>query len=96
MALNATDLGNALAPEIRANILANVPYANEDDDPEPPHDNSAIAKMATSLATAIATKVVEHITANAEVSTDVPALGLIAPSGGGPVTGQASGVGTVS
>ncbi|MDD5245470.1 MAG: hypothetical protein PHU49_15790 [Syntrophorhabdaceae bacterium] len=48
------------------------------------------------MAYAIACAVVDEITTNAAVSTNdiVPALGLVAPAGGGPVTGAAAGTGT--
>lgn len=48
------------------------------------------------MAHAIAVAVVDEITANATVAATVPGTGLIAPTGGGPVTGIASGTGTVS
>lgn len=48
-------------------------------------DNAAL----TALCDAISQTVVDHVTANATVA--VPALGLVAPTGGGPVTGAATG-----
>lgn len=45
----------------------------------------------------IADAVVAEITAHAAVTVTVPALGLVAPGGpGGPVTGAATGTGTVA
>lgn len=48
------------------------------------------------MAYAIASAVVDEIQANATVTVTVPALGLVAPTGGGPVTGAAAGSGTVA
>ena len=80
MALNASTLSSL----IKADILANVPSANE--------DTVAVQK----LSDAIADSVVAHIQAAAVVTTDVPGAGLVAPSGGGPVTGNATGTGSIA
>lgn len=40
--------------------------------------------------------IIEYLTANAVVSTSVPALGLISGAPGAPVTGAASGSGTIA
>jgi hypothetical protein len=45
---------------------------------------------------AIACAVVDEIVANASVAVSVPGTGLVAPGGGGPVTGSAAGTGTVT
>lgn len=56
-------------------------------------DTNAIAAMVT-----LCTQIVLHIQSNAivAVSSTVPGTGLLAPTGGGPVTGVASGSGTGS
>jgi len=65
MALNAT----SLAADIKADILANVPSAND--------DNGAV----TATANAIAESVVDHILANLEITVPSGEV-IIAVSGG--------------
>jgi hypothetical protein len=60
-----------LATELKAALLANPATGAQ--------NNDALAAMCTAIATAL----VAHLTTNAVI---VPAL-LVAPSGGGPVTG---------
>jgi len=72
MALNAVTLAAALEPTLKAAHLA-----------VGAQENPALDTFMAALATAIATAVVSHITANAVVN---PTL-LVAPPGGGPVTG---------
>lgn len=57
---------------------------------------TAGAVQGKAMAYAIACAVVDEITTNATVSATVPALGLVAPPGGGAVTGAAAGTGTVA
>ena len=45
---------------------------------------------------AMATTILAEITGHAAVSTNVPGTGLVAPGGGGPVTGAAAGTGSVA
>jgi len=60
--------------------------------PEPKNENIIRSDMYEAMGEGI----VEYIQANGYVQTSVPALGLVAPVGGGPVTGTAKGTGTVS
>lgn len=80
MSLNAARLATALTPGIQAAYVASGATA------------PGSLAIATAIANAVAAAVIAEITANGSVA--VPGTGLVAPVGGGPVTGAA--VGSIS